>query len=79
MLCKILCGVLFLGLVAGCTGAEVDKYSFTSGQDEGETEQPISPGESVVMEDETLSQVGLEDTEVTLKGLSSLYLTGSAD
>lgn len=79
MLCKILCGVLFLGLVAGCTGAEVDKYSFTSGQDEEETEQPISPGESVVMEDETLSQVGLEDTEVTLKGLSSLYLTGSAD
>lgn len=73
------CG-LFLCLVSGCTGSEVEKFSFPSGNEEGEEpEQPIKPGESIVLEDETLSQAGLEDTEVTLKGLSSLYLTGSAD
>ena len=77
---KLLCSLFFLGLAAGCSGAEVDKFSFSSGRDvSGENEQPIKPGESVVLEDETLSQTGLEDTDMTLKGLSSLYLTGSAD
>lgn len=80
MLQKFLWCGLFLCLVSGCTGSEVDKFSFSSGNEEnGEPELPIKPGESIVLEDETLSQAGLEDTEVTLKGLSSLYLTGSAD
>lgn len=80
LLRKLLCSAMILGVVCRCTGAEVDTYSFpTSGDEEEETRPPVKPGESVVIKDETLTQAGLEDTQVTVKGLSSLYLTGSAD
>lgn len=74
---KFIYCICFLCLVAGCSGAEVDRLVLPSadgGQDDADP--TIDPGESVVLEDEARSQVGLDDTHVTLRGLSSLYLTG---
>lgn len=81
MIRKFVNCLLMAFVLTGCGGAEVGTAKFATGNDDKEENgggSTIQPGETITLKDETLTQPGLNDTEVTLSGVSSLYLTGSA-